>query len=216
MKTYSDDLIKNSVELRYINSLALSYCPVEGNVIYSHPLEDKNQPFNFEFYPKRYNLWVLAQQSSEVMEIGFCAGHSALIMFLANPKIKLTVFDLAFHAYTRPCYEYIKIRFITSQIYSGDSRKGVPVFIRDYPGHKFDLIHIDGSHDENYFKVDYFNSKIVSKPGTLIIFDDSGLDPDTPINKLIREKVSAKEIEIVDRHQMGLLETPHHEIVRVL
>jgi predicted O-methyltransferase YrrM len=149
------------------------------------------------------------------MEIGFCAGHSALIMFLANPNIKLTVFDLMCHDYTRPCYEYIKRRFTTSQVYSGDSRLGVPAFIKGYPGHTFDLIHIDGSHEEKYFRADYLNSRIVSRPGTIIIFDDTSADRNAPINRLIREKIAAREIEIVNREALGLLETPRHEIVRV-
>jgi predicted O-methyltransferase YrrM len=150
------------------------------------------------------------------MEIGFCAGHSALIMFLANPDIKLTAFDLIYHRYTRPCYEYIKRTFNTSQLYAGDSRKGVPAFIRDYPGHKFDLIHIDGCHEERYVRADYQNSIWVSRPGTYLVFDDTSPSGNNHINKLILEKVAAKEIEIVDRDSLGLLATNYHEIARVL
>jgi Methyltransferase domain len=216
MKQYSDEIIESSQALKDLNTIALSYAAVEGNIIYSHPLRRSDQAFNPDFCAKRHNLWTLAQLSTEVMEIGFCAGHSTLIMFLANPSIKLTVFDLIYHRYTRPCYEYIKRTFNTSQLYAGDSRKGVPVFIRDYPGHKFDLIHIDGSHEEAYVRADYQNSIWVSRPGTCLVFDDTSPSGDNHINRMIQEKVAAKEIEIIDRDTLGLLATKYHEIARVL
>jgi hypothetical protein len=214
IKPYSEKYLKNHPKLEQLNKLALGYFPeIEGNILYDHPLTKIDAPFSENFYPKRHNLWRLAQLSQEVMEIGFCAGHSSLLMFLANPSIKLTVFDIAYHKYTRPCYYFIKERFQTAQVFFGNSIVGVPGFIREYPGHTFDLIHIDGSHEAKIVEADYQNSLRVSHPGTYIVFDDTNTD--NCIDLIIKNEVKAGKLYIVDRFSLGLLRTSRHEIAIV-
>ena len=62
------------------------------------------------------------------MEIGFNAGHSTLLSFLANPKLSFLSFDIATHKYTVPCAEYLQKHFDLTFI-KGNSRKtAIPAY----------------------------------------------------------------------------------------
>lgn len=53
---------------------------------------------------------------------------------------------------------------------------------------KYDLIHIDGCHNYNVAKQDILNSLKLSKPGTIIIFDDTD---QKDLNELCNEFISS-------------------------
>lgn len=108
MIEYSDLILRCNSLLGKLNERALSYGPVEGNICYNHPLTDSREHFNDDFYSKRFNFWKLAERRNHIMEIGFNAGHSSLIMLLANRDALLTIFDLENHPYTRPCFELLQ------------------------------------------------------------------------------------------------------------
>jgi len=211
---YSDELLLESPLLRELNALALSYEAVEGNVLYHHPLRSLNDPFNEDFFEKRYNLYQLAKDASTVMEIGINAGHSALIMLLANPKLKITFFDLSFHKYTVPCFDFLKERFPGQlALFIGDSRKTMPEFINKAPDTKFDLIHIDGSHITNVVKSDIEYSRRMAGKDSLVILDDTSEDGVGPVSDAFK---AVDKIQVVDRTVLGLKLTLLHEIFRFL
>eukprot|EP00439_Symbiodinium_sp_Y106_P077882 s410_g16.t1 len=85
--------------------------PMEGSILYMHHSLDPN-PKNL---PKQRNLWSLAAslplEDSVAVEIGFNAGHSALLMLTAHPKLQLIAFDLCEHAYTKPCFDILAAAF---------------------------------------------------------------------------------------------------------
>ena len=63
---------------------------VEGNCFTEHLNIDSK--INELIY-KQMNHFSLGQNATNIMEIGFNAGHSSLLYLLSNPKSKLTIFD---------------------------------------------------------------------------------------------------------------------------
>lgn len=207
MIEYTDILLLTNSLLGKLNERALLYGPVEGNVCYSHPFK-RGSRLDEDSHPKRVNLWKLATHRNHIMEIGFNAGHSTLIMLLANRDALLTMFDLEMHPYTRSCFELLQNFFPHMRAHYGDSTKTVANFVKDNPNAKFDLIHIDGSHTFEVLEKDYQHAKLLSHSDTVVIIDDTL----GPLGKYIQRKAEIGEIAFVDRSALRLMETLHHEI----
>jgi len=114
---------------------------------------------------------LLNRHINHVMEIGFDAGFSAVLMLLTNPTIKLTCIDIGEHPYTLPCYEKIKETFgdrITLLI--GDSNIVLPQLSQT-----FDVIHIDGHRVYHVAENDIINSCKLSRVGTVLIMNGYNL-----------------------------------------
>jgi predicted O-methyltransferase YrrM len=147
--------------------------PLEGNLFTRH----HSTEFSDVFLHKIYNLHTLAASShiEKVLEIGFNAGFSALLMLLANPRLQLTAVDIAEHAYTRPCYEVLRQMFGDRiELLVGDSTEVLPRIKSDAAtaAPEYDLIHIDGCHDPSVAHADIVNSYSLSKYGTVLVMDD--------------------------------------------
>lgn len=145
---------------------------MEGNIYFKHLSED------YEVYPssyvKRSNIVKCAQRSTNILEIGFNAGHSSLLILLANPDCKLTCFDIATHKYTIPCFEYLQNTFGSSRVslHVGPSNSTVPAYKKANPDDKFDMVHIDGSHIYTISNLDFWITRGMSDDGGIVIFDD--------------------------------------------
>ena len=113
----------------------------------------------------------LSSGIKNVLEIGFNAGFSTLLMLSANPEIHITCVDICEHRYTIPCYEWIsrkfpnRIRFI-----KGNSEEVLPELVKENA--TYDMIHIDGGHSIKTFYHDAQNSIKMSKKDTVLIVDD--------------------------------------------
>lgn len=144
---------------------------LEGNCMYKH--------LSFEQWDcllnKRKNYQILAKNKKMICEIGFNAGHSLLSMILVNPYAKYTLFDLGNHAYSMPCFEYLKNKFpeVDMEILWGDSRNTLPLYHTEHPSRVFDLLHIDGGHKYEVYSADLTNSLKLTSVGSTIIFDDT-------------------------------------------
>ena len=139
---------------------------LEGNIFTHHHVTN----ITSYFYKKCFNLSSLAQNEEikNIMEIGFNAGFSTLLMLFSNPSAKITCYDLGEHAYTMPCFKVIKEKFGDRvNIILGDSTKTV-----QNDKNQYDLIHIDGGHSTFVATQDIENSYNKSKSGTIFIFDD--------------------------------------------
>jgi hypothetical protein len=139
---------------------------LEGNIFMIHHTKE----FSDVFLDKQRNISnvVLNTEIKEVMEIGFNAGFSSLLMLLSNHTLKLTCFDLGEHSYTRPCFEKLKEHFGDRiHLVLGDSTQTLP-----HAGGVFDLIHIDGGHETEVAECDILQSYRLSKPGTILVMDD--------------------------------------------
>ena len=174
------DAIQNTLELHLHSILDIvktSGAELEGNSIYAH------QTFNRVdiLYTKQLNLFgIMTPSISNICEIGFNAGHSALLMLLgAKAPINLTVFDICEHPYTHPTYQYLRDTFptCTMSLIEGDSTVTIPQWLSDNPHRlgSFDLIHVDGGHSEPCIRNDLANAVKLLKLGGLMIVDDTNI-----------------------------------------
>ena len=133
-----------------------------------------------------------------IAEIGFNAGHSSCLFLYSNPNCSVTSFDLCEHKYSLETQDYIKQQFPNRlKIICGDSTQTVPNYKGDYDddyddeygddygddyneeddynnNYRFDLIFVDGGHENNLPYLDLKNSlKNLAKKGSIIIMDDT-------------------------------------------
>ena len=149
--------------------------PLEGNSIYEHgTLREEPLLLN-----KQLNLfWVGTQAEINICEIGFNAGHSALLFLLGNTaeNLRFTIFDIASHRYVPVCFEYIQSKFpnVNFELIIGDSMITVPNFINSNSREigTYDVVHVDGGHLENVAKSDINMAKQLVRVGGIIVFDD--------------------------------------------
>lgn len=111
------------------------------------------------------------QEKKRILEIGFNAGYSALLMLMCNPDIDLLCVDINMHKYTKPCYEKIKSDFNNITFIAEASRSALPKLIDSQE--MYDIIHIDGGHDKITADTDIDNSLKLCKSGSLLIVDDT-------------------------------------------
>lgn len=179
-KQYLEILEKNRHYFEDLKRICLDIGePVEGNLFHPH---NKITTDLTVAIPKQVNVYSLARTATNIMEIGFNAGHSVLLMLIANDDSKITCFDICEHTYTEKCFEYLDSTFPNRlTLIKGDSRKTVPQYTNDTPP-KFDLIHIDGGHNPDVTRQDFENSyKMCSK---FIIMDDTNM---SYINGIVEE-----------------------------
>lgn len=154
-----------------INTIVInSGAKLEGNMFYFHekvPTLSVPDPARRH---KRANFAFFAKAGNNLLEIGFNAGHSALLALAANEHLEYFGIDLGVHPYTVPCYQYLESVFGSRiNLVIGDSREELPR-IRDYK--EFDLVHIDGGHGLDVAEVDLCNVLDRASPGTRLLFDD--------------------------------------------
>lgn len=172
-----------------------SNCPLEGNSFYCHNTIDLYQ----ELLPKQINLFWCGSQAQKICEIGFNAGHSALLMILGNKNLNnlhFTIFDINHHPYTKTCYLYLKDKFpsVNFEFIAGDSIEKIPQYTLLYPEclGTFDLVHIDGGHSEDCIKNDILNSSKLTTEQGIIIVDDTDHNV---INNYVDKYLDTKEYE---------------------
>lgn len=127
------------------------------------------------FEHKRQNIFNLAKKHNRILEIGFNAGHSSLLMLLANPKCSIVAFDLGEHPYTKHCFKYLSDTFGSNRIniIYGDSTQTVLEYALTHPTTKFDMLHLDGGHDQHILVQDVYNSRMLADPSShVVIVDD--------------------------------------------
>jgi len=190
MTTIKDEYESKTDEKQvYLNDLKKiiidSKTALEGNCFYFHETLTQFP----DLYPKQLNLfWCGKQATSRICEIGFNAGHSAMLILLGrdNTPINFTIFDIGHHAYTKPCIEYIKNKFahVNFEYIEGDSTITMPKWItknNDLIG-SYDVVHVDGGHFEHCFTNDIKNSSVLVRINGIIIVDDTNI---THINKCV-------------------------------
>ena len=179
---------------------------VEGNCF----CENKNITNRLsELIPKQMNLYSLGMFAKNVLEIGFNAGHSALLFLLANPTSKVVCFDICEHPYTIKCFEYLQSIFKDRiELIIGDSTITIPDYKQKHPNTIFDVFHLDGSHDVNVAKKDFENAYDITKD--VIIFDDT---QDSILSNLLDKFIKNRWVIEIQMRKTAKYE---HRIVRKL
>lgn len=173
---------------------------LEGNIFMTH----NTNTYSNVFLKKTKNISnvLLNKNIKNVIEIGFNAGFSTLLMLITNPNINITCCDLGEHSYVIPCYEKIKEIFGNRiNIIIGDSTKTLPNITGNY-----DVIHIDGGHSSDVANSDIINSYRLSKQGTILIMDDYDFPNLHNIWNNYVKKYNLKKLNI------QIHDSPHHDI----
>jgi predicted O-methyltransferase YrrM len=111
------------------------------------------------------------------LEIGFNAGHSALLILASNPKVTYLGVDIGEHSYTREAgrilQNYFGDRF---NLLIGDSQDVLPKLKLEKQ--RYDLIHIDGGHSYQQCLSDLSNSSslLMNRRSTIVLDDIKGED----------------------------------------
>ena len=162
----------NDLKNIIINSNSL----LEGNCIYFH---DTFTPYP-ELYSKQLNLFLAGKTiTSRICEIGFNAGHSAMLMLLGRNKdyLDFTIFDIGWHPYTKPCFEYVKNKFshVNFEYIEGNSIITMPEWIskNQHLIGSYDMVHVDGGHTEECISNDMKNMDLLIKINGIVIIDDT-------------------------------------------
>jgi len=145
--------------------------PLEGNLFYFHHGDYLGLPPHPDRRAKRRMLAAYAQSGRRLLEIGFNAGHSALLCLAANPDLQYVGIDIGEHAYMRPCYDYLRQRFGERiEIIEGDSAQVLETLRRR--GARFDLFHVDGGHSVERAYADLAGIVALSRDGQTLLLDD--------------------------------------------
>jgi predicted O-methyltransferase YrrM len=143
---------------------------LEGNIFMFHETTE----YTNEFLDKQINFILALKRKNinNILEIGFNAGFSALLMLLTNPNVNLTCVDICMHNYSMLCYKKLNELFGNRiKLIPGSSVDIVPTLTD-----KYDLIHIDGCHLVDIAEKDIQNSLQLCKTGTILIMDDTNGD----------------------------------------
>jgi len=179
----------------------------EGNYFYIDKSYQKTQDIN-----KQINLYSLGkiESNKNIIEIGFNAGHSALLFLLAHPTVKLHCFDNCRHPYTKPCFNYISDNFPGRiKLIEGNSVEKLSDYKKQNPELICDIVHMDGNHDDlstvngdffhclsfvNFKNILIFNN--VNLPGVKMLWDGYIRD--------LHLKDSTSHFYPTDSHAIGL------------
>jgi hypothetical protein len=144
---------------------------LEGSLFAEHLRDDISDTPVPLFRNKRVNYAVFCSTGDTLLEIGFNAGHSALLALTINKDLHYTGVDICHHPYTMPCYEYLKGIFGDRiRLYAGDSRDVLPVLRGERKA--YELFHVDGGHNFYIAQADLCNVLDFSAKGATLLFDD--------------------------------------------
>ena len=163
--------------------------PLEGNYCYFHyyPISERSPPDPRRSW-KREVLRTASRAGCKALEIGFNAGHSAAIMLDANPLLHLTSLDIGSHNYTEPCANLISSHFPGRFSFQAGRSNTLLAAINPTTARQFDVIHLDGGHDEKTVVGDLEWIVRNASAGCCIVVDDAYAKP---IDRAIRNALEA-------------------------
>ena len=193
---YAEKYPEMLIYLEDLKQIILEHIPeteFEGNSFYHHQ--------SIREYPELYNqqlnlFWCGKQAPARICEIGFNAGHSAILLLLASSATTFTIFDIGHHRYTQPCLNYIEHIFpqVAFESIVGDSTLTMPTQMEGRQ-ETYDLVHVDGGHSEFCATSDMKHADILLKSGGIMVVDDT----DAPqINGLVNLYLASGKYEVVN------------------
>jgi predicted O-methyltransferase YrrM len=176
--------------LRLINRAVDSAGAVaEGNLFYHHRTRlTEDMPPDITRLHKRRNFILGVAHAGRLLEIGFNAGHSALLALSRVPHLHYVGIDIAENPYTLSCASIIEQSFPgRARVIIADSRLELPrMLLSGEP--RMDAVHVDGGHDELTAQLDIMHALLVTRFGGIVIVDDTA---HPPIRAAVERAISA-------------------------
>lgn len=183
---------------------------ITGNLFYVNLLGAQGGMPEHSLHWKRENLLKLALNASNILELGFAGGHSALIFLLANPRSKITVIDPLELGYSRNCFDHLNALFPNRMtLIPGFSQDVLPTLA----GLSFDLVHLDGGKDKT-IDSDLSALRSLVSPGHVLVIDDTQNDG---LNRIVGIWESRGDLETAPfdaMNQLALRSRWTHKITR--
>ncbi len=192
---------------------------LQGNVFYHSQQENfwEIDPIE-EMEVKRRNLFIVAQNSSHMFEIGVNGGHSLLLMLMANPNLKAVGVDICERVqkqwapteiYVEVAGKWLEINFPGRvKFLRGHSLIETPRYAIENKRRHIDAVHLDGA------KVTHFRElcaiRPVLTPDAFVVHDDTGI---ASVRKAIRREEQLKMIRPVEP-ELGLVDNEFHRVYR--
>jgi predicted O-methyltransferase YrrM len=159
--------------------------PLEGNFYSSH-LKKTKEP-SMVYKQKNIINFIESFKPKNILEIGFNAGFSTLLMKIIDPEINMTCIDINSHSYVMPCYKQICKDYKNIKLILQNSTIALPELIKMKL--KFDVIHIDGDHNVKQAEQDLNFCLSLCSSKSVIIIDDTNLQS---INDLCEKYIDEK------------------------
>mmetsp|Transcript_4801 Transcript_4801/g.17978 ORF Transcript_4801/g.17978 Transcript_4801/m.17978 type:complete len:316 (+) Transcript_4801:189-1136(+) len=146
-----------------------------------------------------------SEDCKTVCEVGFNRGDSAILWLEACPKAKVYSFTLNSRWYTEPGKKCVEEKYADRLVYvEGDSTVTIPMFMKENPNLRCDVIHIDGCKNTDCRAKDIRNLLPSSTTSSLWLADDMllkclqhGQDPSRP--HLCRQLALSDGTEVEDK-----------------
>jgi predicted O-methyltransferase YrrM len=145
---------------------------LEGNLCYFDSAPDYlNAPPDPRRGRRRENFLRALAGRARVLELGFNAGHSALLA-LSHSSVHFTAIDIASHGYTERAAVHLaqefggRFRFIRMDTRAIHDRRA------ELELASFDLVHVDGGHGDDVYANDILSVLHLCTPGTRVLIDD--------------------------------------------
>jgi precorrin-6B methylase 2 len=161
---------------------------LDGNLFYVNLAEAVEGRPSHSLRWKRENVVALSRNATRVLEVGFNAGHAALLMLLSNPALHITCVDRLEYAYTRACFDELAARFPGRlELVPGDSLEVLPRLARAH----FDLVHLDGGKEKTIAADLAALRSVVSRDHVLVIDDTQN----AALNAVVQSASSTGELD---------------------
>ncbi len=145
-----------------------------GNLFYNHNTDYAVDADPIADYREKRDFFTAALSGRKsLLEVGFNAGHSALLALMSNPDLVYTGVDICETKYTTACAEYLAQAFKSRfTLILGDSREVLPRLATHNKSLLIDVCHIDGDHNEGPVRTDISNVLRLAQRNALVILDD--------------------------------------------
>lgn len=181
--------------IRDINAAVIaSGNPLHGNCCYFHeqPISARTPP-DPRLSWQRQVLRAASGAGCNALEIGFDAGHAAVVMLDANPLMHLTSIEGGSRSYAQPCAAIVGRRFAGRFSLRADQTKSPLAQIGAGTARQFDIIRIGGGPDGPDVADDFAWVMRHAAPGCCIVVDDAYLDP---TEALIAAAIAAGQLRV--------------------
>jgi len=167
-----------------------------GNLFYENLDQAKKVAPTESLKWKRENLAILANKASCCLEIGFAAGHSALLMLLSNKSLRLTILDPCEYKHSKACFNYLDSQF-PGRLSFIEGRS--PGALKKLDRGTFDLVHLDGGkHFTIKQDLDVLRDLVTAQH--VLCIDDT---QNPGINQEVVKRIQSGELSIEKHHDMN-------------